>query len=124
MKTRTIIRVGSFVGGLLILPVYVPAADLPATWTDRGTARPMVVADSSKTFERDAPRPVGPDRMLIETSTPMYNPPRRGTTASTLRVGGGTRGNATLLPTISVLAPNGDGTTSHDRPTLYWSTTR
>jgi hypothetical protein len=84
--------------------------------------RPVTLAESTKKIERDAPRPADADRILVETSAPIYTPPRRGTSASTLRVGGGTRGNATVLPTISVLAPNGDGTTIHDRPTLYWYT--
>jgi hypothetical protein len=125
MKTSTIKNIGPFAGGILaLLPVFAFAAEIPATWSERGMARPLVVTDSAKKFDREAPRPVGTERLLIETSAPIYTPPRRGTTASTIRVGGGTRGNADLLPTITVLAPNGDGITSHDRPTLYWYTSR
>lgn len=125
MRTRTIIRVGPFASGLLFfLPLFAQATELPATWTERGVVRPATIADSAKKFEYITPQPAAASRILIETSAPIYTPPQRGTTASTLRVGGGTRGNATLLPTISVLAPNGDGTTIHDRPTLYWHTSR
>ena len=123
MKIRTIIKVGLFAGGILaLLPLLAPAADPPATWAERGMVRPVAIADSAKKFERDTPRPADINRILVETSALVYTPPRRGTTASTLRVGGGSRGTATILPTISVLAPNGNGTTIHDRPTLYWHT--
>jgi hypothetical protein len=86
--------------------------------------RPLIITDFTKKFERDSQRPAAADRMLVGASVPIYNPPRRGATASTLRVGGGTRGNTGIQPTISVLAPNGDGITIHDQPTLYWHTSR
>lgn len=125
MMTRTIRRATTLATGLLVLlPLHALAADPPNTWAERGMFRPLIATDPAKKLDRELPRPADADRMLIGTTAPIYIPPRRGTTVSTLRVGGGTRGNAGGQPIISVLAPNGDGTTIHDQPTLYWYTSR
>ncbi len=125
MNTRTIRRATSLATGLLVLlPLHALAADPPNTWAERGMFRPLTAADPAKKLDRELPRPTDADRVLIGTTAPIYIPPRRGTTVSTLRVSGGTRGNAGGQPIISVLAPNGDGTTIHDQPTLYWYTSR
>jgi hypothetical protein len=65
--------------------------------------RPLLLADTS------------------ESSTPkslVYTPPRRG--APVRRVGGGTRTSDTSATTVSVLAPESVGLTTHAQPTLYW----
>lgn len=48
----------------------------------------------------------------------VYQPPRRG--APTRRVGGATRAPEDRIPVLVALAAEQGGTTSRDRPTLYW----
>jgi hypothetical protein len=49
---------------------------------------------------------------------PVYKPPFRG--APVTRIGGGTRGIATDVPTVQVLAPEHTGHTSRANPVLFW----
>ena len=57
-----------------------------------------------------------------EAKTPVYLPPMRG--APTRRVGAATRGIEDDGIFLTVLAPEGMGLTSHERPTLYWFVSR
>ena len=103
---------GGLAGGLLLLlPVPVLAAEAQGN-DQKPVQRPPAI--TAETAGRHSSRTV-----------PVYNPPRRGTTARTLRVGGGTRGGLGMVqPTISVLAPNDLGATVHDQPTLFWYASR
>ena len=49
---------------------------------------------------------------------PVYTQPCRG--APVTRIGVGTRGNVTDLPTVQVLAPDHTGHTSRSQPVLFW----
>lgn len=66
--------------------------------------RPLLIADTSQTS--------------TTTAIVVFTPPRRG--APVRRVGGGTRTGDTSAATVSVLAPEAAGLTTHAQPTLYW----
>lgn len=57
---------------------------------------------------------------IANRGIPVYTPPRRGAPAT--RVGGGTRGNDTIV--LQVLAPEHTGLTTLAQPTLYWYASR
>lgn len=50
----------------------------------------------------------------------LYIPPRKGTPASGMKRGGGTRGMNKSVPVISVIAPDHVGLTLQAQPILYW----
>ena len=111
---------GTIVGGLLLLlPLYTMAAEIHGLGVNRDLNRPIATTDSTSRPDREPQTLRGTDRTASELTSPVYNPPRRGATAQTLRVGGGTRGPI-VQPTISVLAPNEHGVTTVNQPTLYW----
>ena len=99
---------GQLAGGLfLLLPFAALAAEHQGTEQKPVENRPAMTAENAK-------------RQITGFTAPTYNPPRRGMSAHTLRVGGGTRGPGVVQPRISVLAPNHPGATSHDQPILFW----
>jgi len=99
---------GQLAGGLLLLlPLSALAAEHQGTEQKPVENRPSVTAENAK-------------RQITRLAAPTYNPPRRGMSAHTLRVGGGTRGPGVVQPRISVLAPDHLGITRQDQPTLFW----
>lgn len=111
---------GQVAGGLLLLlPFCALAAEFQITGPDQAHIHPVATTDSAGRPVVEPPQSTNTDRAAGFTS-PVYNPPRRGTSARTLRVGGGTRGQGVVQPTVSVLAPNDMGITVHNQPTLYW----
>ena len=111
---------GQLAGGLLLLlPLCALAAEIQITGPDQAHIRPVVTTDSAGRLVVEPSLSTKADHAAGFTSS-AYNPPRRGTSARTLRVGGGTRGQGVVQPTISVLAPNDMGITVHNQPTLYW----
>jgi len=66
--------------------------------------RPLLLADASQ--------------ISTTTAGVVFTPPRRG--APVRRVGGGTRTTDASVITVSVLAPEAVGLTTHSQPTLYW----
>ena len=117
--TRTILTAGAVAGGLLLaLPLYA------------GTDIPMLKGEPRRTLVASANPPTPPvimreepglaERLLTSPVHTLYVPPRLGSVAPTLRMGGSTRGGAGLQPAVAVLAPNYVGGTMWAQPILYW----
>src|SRR6266545_4904115 len=77
---------------------------------------------SGAQVKRDTPPPRGESQPKAATTTaavPVYKPPLRGAPGG--RVGGGTRGTPGRDTfTLSVLAPDANGLTVSEQPSLYW----
>ena len=59
---------------------------------------------------------------LARSAPPVYVPPQRG--APSVRIGGGTRSAGYDLPLVLALAPEHEGLTVSESPTLYWFLSR
>lgn len=88
------------------LTVVVVASALWALVAHAADADRLVVAQAAA------------EKAANDSATFSYKPPLRGAPAT--RVGGGTRSVGALALTVSVLAPNETGFTTHDKPTIYW----
>jgi hypothetical protein len=83
---------------LLCLPLWTPAAETPPS-------------------PAPAPSPSSMQKAADTASSIVYRPPSRGAPAK--RIGGSTRG-ISIVPVVTVLAPDHVALTSSEQPTLYW----
>ncbi|NIM27578.1 MAG: DUF928 domain-containing protein [Gammaproteobacteria bacterium] len=85
-----------------------------------GLAGGVVVNGSTAEVQKRAAASSGFIQVASPAKAFAYQPPMRGT-ASSGRVGGGTRGTADAASvTVEVLAPDHAGLTVSEQPTLYW----
>lgn len=84
---------------------------------------PLLCMPSSTTAAQTVPDPTTATEPASKWKTPdasnaiVYKPPVRGAPAQ--RVGGGTRG-VSVVPVLTVLAPDHVALTTSEQPTLYW----
>lgn len=113
----------TFYAFCLVLLVTALALGAHPAWANQERESPAGQGTSEKEASEKDKGKAAPEKEAKKEGKktvvfPIYKPPMRGAPAG--RVGGGTRGMDSEVPSVSVLAPDHLGFTIKEQPSFYW----